>query len=164
MEIVVHQNPWFRVTEQSKGDRSWFRIHAADTAVVLATTNSEKILFIRGHRGRGSRASYELPGGIVEPGEIPEDAAIRECREETGYSVAETHSLGHVLQVPAISSTRCHIFQAKITSHGSSALETGENWQSELLSVAEVHRLIAAGAIEDAATLSALCRFFSVGR
>ncbi|SEE78587.1 NUDIX domain-containing protein [Arthrobacter alpinus] len=164
METVVHQNPWFRVTEQSQGDLSWFRIHAADTAVVLATTNNEKILFIRGRRGGGPRESYELPGGIVETGENPEDAAIRECREETGYCVAETQSLGHVLQVPAISSTRCHIFQAKITSRGSSALEPGENWQSELLSVAEVHRLIAAGAIEDAATLSALCRYFSASR
>jgi mutator protein MutT len=31
---------------------------------------------------------WEFPGGKCEPGETPADAAIRECREETGILVA----------------------------------------------------------------------------
>ena len=30
---------------------------------------------------------WSVPGGMVEPGETPEDCAIRETLEETGYSV-----------------------------------------------------------------------------
>lgn len=34
-----------------------------------------------------SKKSYELPKGTIEPGETPEDACIREIKEETGYTV-----------------------------------------------------------------------------
>ena len=38
--------------------------------------------------GRRDSGRWSTPGGAIEPGESPEEAAIRETREETGFDIA----------------------------------------------------------------------------
>jgi len=40
---------------------------------------------------------WDLPGGGIESGESPERAAVRECREETGYEVEVERAVGRYL-------------------------------------------------------------------
>jgi mutator protein MutT len=40
------------------------------------------------------RRRYGFPGGAVEPGETPEDAVVREVKEETGVDVSVEHLIG----------------------------------------------------------------------
>lgn len=47
---------------------------------------------------------YTLPGGGVEIGEDPDRAVIRECMEETGYTVEIVSHLGRVVEVKRSSS------------------------------------------------------------
>lgn len=46
----------------------------------------DRILMAR--HERGNREFWVLPGGAVEDGESPEDAAVREIREEAGLEIA----------------------------------------------------------------------------
>jgi len=61
-------------------------IERVETAVAVVERNGE---FLIGQRSAGSALAgyWEFPGGKIEPGEAPADAARRECLEETGLEV-----------------------------------------------------------------------------
>jgi 8-oxo-dGTP diphosphatase len=40
------------------------------------------------------RGKWDIPGGFLEPDELPQEGAIRELREETGLAITPTDLLG----------------------------------------------------------------------
>jgi len=52
------------------------------------TTQASEILLLRRAQTGFMDGFWTLPGGHVEPGELPMAAAQRECQEETGVSVS----------------------------------------------------------------------------
>jgi 8-oxo-dGTP diphosphatase len=61
-------------------------------------------------RVRPDRTYYLFPGGGVEPGETPEQAAIREAYEELGVDVA----LAELMHTEVFNGTRFHFYRARI--------------------------------------------------
>ena len=57
----------------------------ADGVVIFAADDQDRIVLIRQYRYPVGRFVYELPAGLVEPGEDPRQAAVRELFEETGF-------------------------------------------------------------------------------
>ena len=73
-----------RITAEFDGfSKEYFVSNFGEKAAVLAIKGNN-VLLVRQYRLLINRLSYEVPGGKVNEGENPEEAAIRECVEETG--------------------------------------------------------------------------------
>jgi 8-oxo-dGTP pyrophosphatase MutT (NUDIX family) len=90
-------------------DREFVIIDAPDWVNVVALTPDGLIVLVRQFRFGTDNLSLEIPGGVVEQGEDPVAAGIRELREETGYAGLSARVLAVVDPNPAVQRNRCHL-------------------------------------------------------
>ena len=74
-------------------DIDWDRWQAKDPATLVFVFRGDEILLINKKTGLG-KGKVNGPGGKVDPGETPEAAAIRECREELHIDVSDLEYCG----------------------------------------------------------------------
>jgi ADP-ribose pyrophosphatase len=66
-------------------EADWDVVDGGDIIAVVALTTENEVILVRQYRPGPGMALREIPGGLVDEGEAPIAAAIRELREETGY-------------------------------------------------------------------------------
>lgn len=66
------------------GYQKEYFVQDSGTRAGIVAVKDDSVLFVRQYRLFINGISYEIPGGKVDEGEKPEDAAVRECIEETG--------------------------------------------------------------------------------
>jgi ADP-ribose pyrophosphatase len=73
---------------------TYYSVRTRDYMAVLAVTDAGTIPLVRQYRPALEVRSLELPAGLVESSETPEDAARRELLEETGCQAGAMELLG----------------------------------------------------------------------
>ena len=100
-------------------------------------------LMVKQWRHGSAKLSIEFPGGVVDEGELPEDAAYRELLEETGKKAANMTLLGEVYPNPAIMENKSHIYFADCTSDTQELhLDADEFLEAEAVPVDEIIRIM----------------------
>lgn len=91
----------------------YYIVELPDWSNTIVVTEEERIVLVRQYRYPMDLITYELPGGIMEKGEEPITAAIREMEEETGYTSDEVEFLMKVAPNPAINNNTAYFFLAR---------------------------------------------------
>lgn len=58
---------------------------AGAVAIICTLKPSNRLILVRQYRPPVNKLTIEFPAGLVNRGENPEETAVRELREETGY-------------------------------------------------------------------------------
>ncbi len=140
-----------------EGSKEFIVIDAPSWAVVAPVTPSGELVMVRQYRFGAEAVSLELPGGVVEPGENPLVAALRELAEETGYAGREAIELGRVYPNPAIQSNQAHmILIPDVRLATETSWDPDEEIQTSLVPIADVLRAAREGEITHALMLNML--------
>lgn len=79
---------------------------------VFALTAGGKVIMVKQHRLGNNQVTLEVPAGLIDPGEKPETAALRELEEETGYTTNKLVFLHKSAVNPAIQTNNVYYYLA----------------------------------------------------
>jgi ADP-ribose pyrophosphatase len=114
------------------------------------------VLLIHQFRYAARGLVWEVPAGVLEPGESPLDCARRELLEETGAVADRIEPLTTVYTTPGFTDERIHLFVATGVRTGTAAPRPDELIEVHPQPFSRVLEMIRDGQIVDAKSIVAL--------
>ncbi len=120
---------------------------------VLPLTDEGEVILVKQYRYAVGRVFLEVPAGKLDyVGEEPEEAALRELREETGARAASLTPLGVLIPSPAILTEKIHMYLAENLTFGETSPDEDEFLELVKMPLSELVDRVMRGEIEDAKT------------
>lgn len=138
-------------------EQEYHVVEIPDAAVVVPVLSDGSIVLIGQYRYPHGKTHWEVPAGRMTAGEPPEEAALREVREETGYKPGSLVALPGFYAANGITAHYAHAFAAlDCEKVGAQELDPCEQIIVRTFARQEVERLLDAGRIQDGFTAVSL--------
>ncbi|WP_230195281.1 NUDIX hydrolase [Streptomyces coriariae] len=146
-ERQIYTNPWVNlclVDVQQPDGRRWeyHVVRLRHLAVAAVVNDRQEVLMMWRHRFITDSWAWELPMGLVEDGETPEEAAAREVLEETGWRPGPIKPLIYAEPANGITDSQHHVFRADGATYEGPPTEKNESDRIEWIPLSEIRGMI----------------------
>lgn len=132
-ESVLVNRPWIEVRKETVQVNEntvlndFYRVILPEFSLVYASVEDGRIITVEGYKHGPKSVTTGFPGGLLEEGESPLEAARRELEEETGYTAENYTYLGSFVIDGNRQCGKAHFFKA------SNAVKVGLDNQGDLI-------------------------------
>jgi GDP-mannose pyrophosphatase NudK len=169
LQNITFEKPGLEGNRHEQKNEVYFRPDAV--SVLLADEARQQFLLVRQFRLptllNGSEDGYllETCAGLIDEGETPEQAAVREVQEETGYRVDDPVKIGGVYSSAGGITEFVHLFIANYNSGSNQDKGGGKEGEGEDIEVVEIsfneaRAKLKNGVVNDAKTMLLLQHYF----
>ena len=167
-ENILNLGPWLNVRQEvvelPNGTQipAWFVMDFPNWVNVIAITKDGDFVMIDQYRHALGETHYELVAGVVDEGETPLQAAMRELSEETGYEGGEWQAFMQLSPNPTNHTNMSYTFLAMgVEKMREPHQEPSEDIHVHILTRDEVLQLLTSGEIIQALHAAPLWKYFS---
>jgi ADP-ribose pyrophosphatase len=150
-----------RLPDGSEAIREWIKHPGAVAAVPVLPDG--RIILVKQYRYPMEEVTLEIPAGKLEIGENPDEAVLRELKEESGYTAESIELIATIATTVAFSNERIRLYIAKNLTAGEQCTDEDEFINVELHTLDELMEMIRKGTLYDAKTVTALCMIKAMG-
>jgi ADP-ribose pyrophosphatase len=129
-------------------------------ACILPVDESGRIILVSQYRNSIDDITYEVPAGCMDKDESPEQCAVRELQEETGYIANEVEFITKTVLAIGTSNEQTYIYIGRNLTRGKLHRDNEEFLNVHVLTKEEIMNMIKAGKIVDSKTLIAIYAYF----
>nr|WP_072537313.1 NUDIX hydrolase [Anaerococcus mediterraneensis] len=123
---------------------------------IIAYDGDDKIWMVKQYRKALDKMTLEIPAGLVDPGELPIEAAKRELQEEVGYLPNTIIYLFDMHSSPGFTNDKLSFFVGKNLERSSLDQDEDENVIAESFYIKELYQMVENGEITDAKSIIAI--------
>ena len=131
--------------------------HAGGVCIAAIDENNDFFLVEQFRYGVGKNM-IEFPAGLMDPGEKPEETALRELREEIGYVASNLVPMGYIYASPAYLNEKVYLFYASDLNFVGQDLDENEELVIIKKDLAWIQNEIMTNKITDSKTIALYMR------